>query len=71
MNLPGLGGFEVCRRLKADPSLSAIYVVAVSGTRTAADRKVEGLAITRQPDMVQKFRRPMLKLFHERCSWGL
>jgi CheY-like chemotaxis protein len=24
-NLPGLGGFEVCRRLKADPSLSGVY----------------------------------------------
>jgi DNA-binding response OmpR family regulator len=43
--MPGMDGFEVCRRLKADPTLSAVYVVMVTGTHADADRKVEGLEL--------------------------
>jgi len=40
--MPGMDGFEVCRRLKADPATSHIPVVMVTALSDAADR-VRGL----------------------------
>lgn len=40
--MPGMDGFEVCRRLKADPDVSHIPVVMVTALSDAADR-VQGL----------------------------
>ena len=32
--MPGLDGFEVCRRLRSDPELSGVRVVALTGYAT-------------------------------------
>ncbi|PYM54080.1 MAG: hypothetical protein DMD79_25225, partial [Candidatus Rokuibacteriota bacterium] len=43
VHLPDVGGFEVCRRLRADPDTAAVSVLYLSGTfREVADR-VRGL----------------------------
>lgn len=31
LGLPGLDGFEVCRKLKADPALKSVRVIAITG----------------------------------------
>jgi PAS domain S-box-containing protein len=41
--LPDLSGIEVCRQIKAEPALSDVFVVLVSGAATSADQKVDGL----------------------------
>ncbi len=41
--LPGIDGFEVCRRLKADPETSGIKVIIVSAKDTDQDIE-EGMA---------------------------
>ncbi len=43
VNLPGLNGFEVCRRLKADPATARIPVVHVSASSQGDADKVQGL----------------------------
>lgn len=43
VNMPGLDGFQVLARLKADPQLAASYVVIVSGSRVDTDNQVHGL----------------------------
>lgn len=42
VQLPGLDGFEVCRRLKMDPATRLTPVVLVTGLRAKADR-IEGI----------------------------
>ena len=42
VDMPIVNGFEVCRRLKADPSLSPIPVIFLTGQTSTAE-KVEGL----------------------------
>ena len=44
VGLPDMDGLEVCRRIKADPVLSGIFVVMVSGKYTSSAAQVEGLA---------------------------
>lgn len=39
VNLPDLNGFEICRRLKADPATAKIPVVFLSSTYAASDGK--------------------------------
>ena len=42
--MPGIDGFEVCRRLKADPATSAVPVIFLSALDETAD-KVKGLQL--------------------------
>lgn len=37
VNLPGMDGFQVCRRLKRDPKLATIPVVMLTAEDTASD----------------------------------
>ncbi|MEO7476233.1 MAG: response regulator, partial [Gemmatimonadales bacterium] len=43
VRLPDLSGFEVCRRLKGDPSTRDIPVLHISASHTSPDAKAEGL----------------------------
>ncbi len=43
LHLPGIDGYEVCRRLKADPALRRIPLLAVTASAMAGDRD-RGLA---------------------------
>jgi putative two-component system response regulator len=39
ISMPGMDGFEVCERLKAEPSTAAIPVIFVTGTVGDEDRR--------------------------------
>lgn len=43
IELPDVEGWEVCRRLKSDPTLNAMPVLMVSGHRLSPDDKVAGI----------------------------
>ncbi|HUN36138.1 MAG TPA: SpoIIE family protein phosphatase [Trebonia sp.] len=43
VNLPDMSGFEVCRRIKADPRTAAIPVIQVSATAVAVSDRAHGL----------------------------
>lgn len=43
VNLPHMDGFEVCRRVKADPALADAFVIMLSSIRTDSDSHVDGL----------------------------
>jgi PAS domain S-box-containing protein len=43
VNLPGLSGFEICRRLKGDPDTASMLVLHVSATAFGASARVQGL----------------------------
>lgn len=43
VNLPDLNGFEICRRLKADPRTKHIPVLMMTGEARDVVQKVEGL----------------------------
>src|SRR6185312_6776593 len=43
VNLPGIGGFEVCRRIRANPAWTNIPVVHLSATRVTELDKAFGL----------------------------
>nr|WP_228530898.1 MULTISPECIES: HAMP domain-containing sensor histidine kinase [Myxococcaceae] len=43
VQMPGLNGFEVARRLKANPTTAGILVVHLSGERLDSEAKVRGL----------------------------
>lgn len=44
INMPGMDGFETCRRLKADPATQEIVIIFLSARDSVAD-KVEGLKL--------------------------
>ena len=41
--LPDIEGTEVCRMIKADPTLASVFVVFLSGMRTTPDNQAHGL----------------------------
>jgi len=43
VNLPDISGFEVCRRIKTEPSTASIFVLHLSGHYISSDDRVEGL----------------------------
>ncbi len=43
VNLPDIGGFEVCRMLKADPATASIPVLHLSASFVRSDDKAQGL----------------------------
>ncbi len=43
VNLPGIDGIEVCRRIKQDPQTSSTMVLQMSATSTAVHNRVESL----------------------------
>jgi two-component system, NtrC family, sensor kinase len=43
VNMPDVDGFEVCRRLKADPALATTYVAMFSGSLTGSENQANGL----------------------------
>ena len=43
VRLPGIDGFEVCRRAKSDPALAGMLVILISGTMTDSESRTEGL----------------------------
>lgn len=45
VSLPDIDGFEVCRRLKANPALDGMAVIMLSGLRIDADSRSAGLEL--------------------------
>jgi signal transduction histidine kinase len=43
VNMPKMNGFEVCRRIKADPPLAETFVIMLSSERADSDSYVDGL----------------------------
>ncbi len=43
VKLPGINGFEVCRRLKADPATSSIPILQTSANFVKSENRVQGL----------------------------
>lgn len=43
VNMPGMSGFEVCRRLKADPRTVSIAVLHLSATYVRSENRAQGL----------------------------
>ncbi|NOZ75871.1 MAG: PAS domain S-box protein [FCB group bacterium] len=41
--LPGIDGFEVCRRLRANPATTAIPIIILTGVHLSSRDKIEGL----------------------------
>lgn len=41
--MPGMDGFEVCRRIRSDPANSNVFVVMMSGFKITSDQQATGL----------------------------
>ncbi len=71
--MPGLDGFSVCRRLKADPVLAAIPVIFMS-TGANLDDKLTGLSMGAEEFLIKPIdlRELVLRIEHllKRCSPG-
>jgi two-component system, sensor histidine kinase and response regulator len=57
--MPGLDGYEVCRRLKADPQTAGIPVVFVTAL-SGSDDKVKGIEAGGDDFLTKPFSRPVL-----------
>jgi two-component system, sensor histidine kinase len=55
IQLPGIDGLEVCRRLKANPETASIAVLQTSATFVGPDAKVRGLEVGADGFLVQPF----------------
>jgi signal transduction histidine kinase len=55
IQLPGIDGLEVCRRLKADPATASIAVLQTSATFVGPEAKVRGLEVGADAFLVQPF----------------
>jgi PAS domain S-box-containing protein len=55
VKLPDIDGFEVCRRLKADPGTASIPVLQTSAAYVSAERRAEGLDSGADGYLVQPF----------------
>jgi PAS domain S-box-containing protein len=55
VKLPDIDGFEVCRRLKADPSTASIPVLQTSAAYVTAEKRAEGLDSGADGYLVQPF----------------
>ncbi|MBI3566130.1 MAG: response regulator [Elusimicrobia bacterium] len=68
--MPGVGGFELCRRLRADPRFAAIPILFLTGSRKDEDflrnMEVGGTAFVTKP----VGRRRLVSLFHELTGVG-
>ncbi len=45
VNLPHMDGLEVCRRIKAEPALTGIFIIIMSSIATDSDSRADGLDI--------------------------
>ncbi len=55
VKLPDTTGYEICRRIKADPATASIAVLLTSATFVSTERKVEGLEIGADGYLTQPF----------------
>lgn len=55
VRLPDLDGFEVCRRIKADPALAEIKIMHTSATYVTSDSRVQGLTAGADAYLAQPF----------------
>ena len=60
VKLPDMDGFEVCRRLKADPVTASVIVLLASATFVSSTNKVTGLDSGADGYVVQPFEGPEL-----------
>jgi signal transduction histidine kinase len=58
--MPGLDGYELCRRLRADPALAAVPVILVTA-KAGSEAVVEGLAVGADDYVVKPFSLPELE----------
>ncbi|MEI7731178.1 MAG: PAS domain-containing protein, partial [Verrucomicrobiota bacterium] len=43
LDMPGMDGLEVCRRIKADPAYAEVFVILITGTYTQTEEQLTGL----------------------------
>jgi DNA-binding response OmpR family regulator len=60
LNLPGIDGFEVCRRLKTDASTRSIPVVMMTAAYPTLEDAVKGLGLGADEYVVKPFLREVL-----------
>ena len=60
LHLPKLDGFEVCRRIKADPATRAILVIMMTAAYTSVQDAAKGLDIGADEYVVKPFFKDIL-----------
>ena len=60
VKMPGLDGFEVCRRIKADPETARIKILHTSAAHVGIDSKIKGLEAGADAYLFQPFEEPEL-----------